>query len=184
MPMKRLLFLIIIIFYLPLKAQHRFHINAATTAVGFPSVGYEKAITTHFSFHVDAIGSVFNSYQDKPLRFLIITPELRYYFNEDLSGFFVGGHLGGATFALQKYNYAGTSNYQKGFSYTIGTSVGYMFEVSNRLHLSVFIGGGSVQSYYKGYDYDTGVRYDLAENYNKSGELLLYRGGICIVFEL
>ena len=50
--------------------------------------------------------------------------------------------------------------------------------------LEVFIGGGSQQAFYKGYDAITGQRKEKAKNYNKSGEWLPYRGGIMICYKL
>ena len=39
-------------------------------------------------------------------------------------------------------------------------------------------------TYYKGYLLSTGERYDLAKEYNKSGELIPYRGGLMLVYKL
>jgi hypothetical protein len=179
---------IILLFILGLSglvhSQNRLSVNAATTLLGFPSLGYEKPLNPHFSFHLDAIGSPLNSYNDMPLRFLIITPEVRYYPSKDHRGFYAGAHIGGSTFKLQKYGYEDTTYYQKGYNYMMGASFGYVYFVSEKIALEAFIGGGSIQSFYKGYDTTTGERYDGAEKFNKSGEWLPYRGGISIIFQL
>lgn len=166
------------------QSQNRFNVNAVTTLVGFPSLGYEKPLNAHLSFHLDAIGSPLNSYNDMPLRFLIITPEVRYYPSKDHRGFYVGGHVGGSVFKLQKYGYENSNKYQKGYNYMMGASFGYVYFVSERIALEAFLGGGSIQSFYKGYDITTGERYDGAEKFNKSGEWLPYRGGISIILQL
>lgn len=166
------------------QGQNRVSVNAATTLLGFPSLGYEKTINTHLSFHLDAIGSSLNSYNDMPLRFLIITPEVRYYPSAAHRGFYIGGHVAGSTFKLQKYGYENSNTYQKGFNYMMGASFGYVYFVSDKIALEAFLGGGSIQSFYKGYDLTTGERYEDAKKFNKSGEWLPYRGGISIILQL
>ena len=182
--MKRYLLVFFIVFNLAAIGQNRFHVNAATTLLGFPSLGYERTLNSHLTFHIDAIGSVFNSYNNMPLRFLIITPELRYYPHKDQKGIYVGGHIGGSTFKLQKYGYENTPNYQVGYNYMAGVSIGYVYFVSEKIALEAFLGGGTVQSIYKGYDINTGERYDGAEKFNKSGEWLPYRGGLNVILKL
>jgi hypothetical protein len=164
--------------------QHKVKVNVATTVLGFPSIGYERPIGKYFSFHIDAIGSSFNRYHNMPLKFLIITPEVRYYPKTTQTGFFVGGHLGGSTFHLQKYNYANSNLYQKGYNYMAGISLGYVYALSDKFALEGFVGGGTIQSYYKGYDSTTGLRYEGADKFNKSGEWLPYRGGVNLVWKI
>jgi hypothetical protein len=182
--MKRFITLFVIALTGLAQGQSRVNINAATTLLGFPSLGYEKPLNTHLSFHIDAIGSTFNSYNDMPLRFLIITPEVRYYPSKAHRGFYMGGHVGGSIFKLQKYGYESTTYYQKGINYIMGASFGYVHFISDKIALEAFIGGGSIQSFYKGYDTTSGERYDGAEKFNKSGEWLPYRGGISIILQL
>ena len=50
--------------------------------------------------------------------------------------------------------------------------------------LDCFLGGGWHQGFYKGYLLSTGERYEHAENYNKSGEWLPYRGGVMVSYKL
>ena len=182
--MNRFLVVCFVLFFSSVIGQQRVHVNAATTLLGFPSVGYEKGLGKRFSFHVDAIGSPFNSYNDKPLRFLIVTPELRYYPKNEHKGFYVGAHIGGSTFHLQKYGYENTNYYQKGYNYMAGVSIGYVYFVSEKIALEAFVGGGTVQSFYKGYDATTGVRYEDAQKFNKSGEWLPYRGGVNLIWKI
>jgi hypothetical protein len=182
--MKRIIALFVIALTGLAQGQNRVNINAATTLLGFPSLGYETPVNKHFTFHIDAIGSPFNSYNDMPLRFLIITPEVRYYPSKDHRGFYAGVHIGGSAFKLQKYGYENSNLYQKGYNYMMGASFGYVYFITNMIALEAFLGGGSIQSFYKGYDTTTGERYDGAEKFNKSGEWLPYRGGISIIFQL
>jgi hypothetical protein len=182
--MNRFLVVCFVLFFSNVFGQQRVHVNAATTLLGFPSVGYEKGLGKRFSFHIDAIGSVLNSYNGMPLRFLIVTPEIRYYSKPELTGFYVGGHIGGSTFHLQKYNYANTNYYQKGYNYMAGISIGYVYAITEKFALEAFVGGGTIQSFYKGYDSTTGVRYEDADKFNKSGEWLPYRGGVNLIWKI
>jgi hypothetical protein len=182
--MKRIIGFCLLLGALSGYGQHKVKVNAATTVLGFPSIGYERPIGKYFSFHIDAIGSTFNRYHNMPLKFLIITPEVRYYPKATQTGFFVGGHLGGSTFHLQKYNYANSNLYQKGYNYMAGISLGYVYALSDKFALEGFVGGGTIQSFYKGYDSTTGVRYEDADKFNKSGEWLPYRGGVNLIWKI
>ena len=182
--MKRIIGFCLVLGALSGYGQHKVKVNAATTLLGFPSIGYERPIGKYFSFHIDAIGSTFNRYHNMPLKFLIITPEVRYYPKATQTGFFVGGHLGGSTFHLQKYGYENTNKYQKGYNYMAGISLGYVYALTEKFALEAFVGGGTIQSFYKGYDSTTGVRYEDADKFNKSGEWLPYRGGVNLVWKI
>jgi hypothetical protein len=184
--MKRIIGFCLVLGALSGYGQHKVKVNAATTLLGFPSIGYERPIGKYFSFHIDAIGSTFNRYHNMPLKFLIITPEVRYYPKATQTGFFVGGHLGGSTFHLQKYGYENTNKYQKGYNYMAGISLGYVYALSDKFALEGFVGGGTIQSYYRGYDITTGLRYEdsYPDKFNKSGEWLPYRGGVNLVWKI
>ena len=182
--MNRFLVVCFVVFFSGAFGQQRIHVNGATTLLGFPSVGYERPIGKYFSFHIDAIGSSFNRYHNMPLKFLIITPEVRYYPKATQTGFYVGGHIGGSTFHLQKYNYANSNSYQKGYNYMAGISIGYVYAVTEKFALEGFVGGGTIQSFYKGYDITTGLRYEDADKFNKSGEWLPYRGGVNLIWKI
>jgi hypothetical protein len=182
--MNRFLVVCFVLFFSGAFGQQRIHVNAATTLLGFPSVGYEKGLGKRFSFHVDAIGSTFNSFNNKPLKFLIVTPEIRYYSKPELTGFYVGGHIGVSTFNLQKYGYENSNYYQKGYNYMAGISIGYVYAVTDKFALEAFVGGGTVQSFYNGYDSNTGLRYEDADKFNKSGEWLPYRGGLNLIWKI
>jgi hypothetical protein len=50
--------------------------------------------------------------------------------------------------------------------------------------MDIYAGIGTSQDFYKGYVRSTGARYDVAEGFNKSGEILPYRGGVMISYKL
>ena len=65
-----------------------------------------------------------------------------------------------------------------------GISIGYVYDVTEKFALEAFVGGGTIQSFYKGYNSITGVRYDVAQKFNKSGEWLPYRGGVNLIWKI
>ncbi|WP_394759094.1 DUF3575 domain-containing protein [Flavobacterium sp.] len=175
-------YLLFILFSSLIHAQTYAKVNGIAALVLVPNIGIETPIAEKLTFQVDIAASFWKSANNAPLQFVIITPEIRYHFKENYKGFYIGTHLGGGTFKLQKWSYLYTNYYQKGYNYFIGGTVGYKKSISKKLLLDIFIGGGSQQAFYKGYYLDTNTRYETAEKYNKSGEFLLYRGGIMICY--
>lgn len=152
-----------------------------TTLAGIPNFGLETNLGQKTTFQVDFMAS-FWTIDGIPYKFAVLFPEFRYYPRESGNGFFVGAHIGGGIFELQKWNQVG--GYQKGYTILFGVTLGYQFFLSERLNLELFLGGGSQQANYKGYSLETGERTDGATNYNKSGEFLPYRGGVMLVYKL
>lgn len=165
-------------------SQTSLKFNTVTALVGVPNIGLETNLSKKFTFQVDATASLWKSINNAPFKLFILIPEVRYYPKEATKGFFVGTHIGGASYEFQKWNYINTNYYQKGYSVLYGVTLGYQFEVSPKLNLEIFAGGGYNQGFYKGYFVSTGERYDLAKDYNKSGELIPYRAGLMLVYKL
>lgn len=117
-----------------------------------------------------------------PYKFGVLFPEFRYYPRESGGGLFVGAHIGGGAFNLQKWNQ--NVGFQEGYTLLFGLTLVYQFYLIDRLNLELFLGGGSQQANYKGYSLETGERTDGATNYNKSGELIPYRGGVMLIYKL
>ncbi len=155
-----------------------------TSFVLIPNIGIETRIANKLTFQADVTASFWKSIHNAPFQFLTITPEIRYHFKENSNGFYAGAHIGGSTYKFQKWNYANTNYYQKGYNYFIGATVGYQREISEKLALDIFIGGGNQQGFYKGYYLDSNIRYENAKKYNKSGEWLPYRGGIMLCYKI
>ncbi len=82
----------------------------------------------------------------------------------------------------------GNELYQKGFSYMFGLTTGYQFQIGNRWNMDIFLGIGSQQGFYKGYvEYLPETqenRYDRVENWDKSGEIIPFKGGVMISYKL
>jgi opacity protein-like surface antigen len=182
--MKNLLVIAILFFSIHSQSQTYVKINALTTAFTVPNVGIETSIGEKFTFQFDILASPWKSINGKPREFYSFIPEVRYHFNEKHNGFYVGGHIGGSIFNFQKWNYLNTDLYEKGYGYVMGATIGYQTKINDKFALDCFLGGGSSQSFYKGYYISTGERYDKATNYNKSGEWIPYRGGVMISYRI
>lgn len=180
---KRLLLLLLLISTVT-QGQTYIKTNALTTFLLIPSIGIETPVGGKFTFQADVTASFWKSVNGKPFEFVMVIPELRYHFKENTNGFYVGAHLGGTVFNLQKWDYSKTNYYQKGVNYLAGATVGFQKEITKKLALDIFIGGGSQQAFYKGYNGITHVREDVAKKYNKSGEWLPYRGGIMLCYRI
>lgn len=167
-----------------LNAQTYLKINAITALVGVPNVGIETKIGEKQTFQFDILASLWKSVDGMPRQFYIFMPEYRYHFREINDGFYIGTNIGFTLFNFQKYNYYNSSQYQKGFGYVIGASVGYEKKISDRFVLDFYIGGGNSQGFYKGYFIESDSRYDHAVYYNKSGEWIPYRGGVMLSYRI
>lgn len=159
--------------------------NGASALALITNVGIETSIGKKMTFQFDATGSFWESVNGAPFKAVILTPEVRYHFKEKNNGFYVGANISGGTFELQKYGYKNTDYYQKGYNYMLGITLGYQWKLSDKWALDLFVGGGHQEAFYKGYLLSTGERYDTwIHNYNKSGEWILYRGGLMIAYKI
>lgn len=181
--MKRLFFLIFILFTLYSQSQTYIKGNLVSALVLVPNVGLETSIGKKSTFQFDVTASVWKSINDSPAEFYIFIPEYRYHFREKFNGLYIGGNIGATIFKFQKWNNLDTNQYEQGFGYMMGVTLGYQKKVKDRFILDFFLGGGNHQGFYKGYNPD-GSRYDFAKNYNKSGEWLPYRGGVMLSYKL
>lgn len=182
--MKKILALVFIFSTCISFGQTTLKFNAASALVGVPNVGFETSIGKKTTFQLDALASFWESVNGNPYRVFILTPEIRYHFNEKFDGLYLGANVSGGTFKLTKYGYEGTGLYQKGFNVIFGLTVGYQWKLNENWGLDVFIGGGHQEAIYKGFDAQ-GNRYDTwIHDWNKSGEMVLYRGGLMITYKI
>lgn len=158
--------------------------NGLTALALVPHVGVETSLSNKVTFQVDVAASFWKSIDGGPFQFFVVNPEIRYHFKKNYNGFYAGAHLAGGTFKLQKWSYINTDYYQRGYNYFIGATIGYQNIISEKIMLDFFVGGGNQMAFYKGYFLNNEGRYETAEKYNKSGEWLLYRGGIMISYKL
>ncbi|WP_326935845.1 DUF3575 domain-containing protein [Flavobacterium sp. PL11] len=182
--MKRSLLLFFTFFTIFVQSQTYVKVNALTTLLTIPNVGIETSLGAKSTFNFDILASPWRSVNGKPKEFYTLIPEYRYHFQEKYNGFYAGAHIGMTLFNLQKWNYLNSDRYEKGFGYVIGATIGYQHKINDRFMLDCFLGGGNQQGFYHGYELTTGERFDGAQNWNKSGEWLPYRGGVMVSYKL
>ncbi len=179
--------------------------NALFLPVGMLNVGVEHGFSEHITGQADLFISPWKSFAGKHAQVYMLGFNGRYYFNEAFKKFYVGVDFSLARFNIQKWAYwndgfythkngevtpyISSNLYQRGYSFIIGGIAGYQFKLSDRLNMDVYLGLGTMQSFYKGYDKLSGDRYDtegdsMGRETNRSGELLPYKGGIMISYKL
>lgn len=184
LPMKKTIFLAIVLFTLQSQSQTYVKVNAFTTLLTVPNVAIETTIGEKSTLNFDVLASFWKSVNGKPREFYTFTPEYRYHFKAIDNGFYLGGHIGASLYNFQKWNYLNTDLYEKGFGYFAGVTVGYKAKINDKFYLDCFLGGGWHQGFYKGYRISDGSRYENVRHWNKSGEWLPYRGGVMISYKL
>ncbi|MCO6149483.1 DUF3575 domain-containing protein [Flavobacterium sp. NRK1] len=181
--MKKFFMLVLILAAFPAISQTYIKFNAPTTLLGIPQIGIETSLAKKVTFQGDVLGAYWESVNNAPFKTLMVFSEVRYHFNENDKGLYVGGHVGGAIFELQKWNYLNTDKYQKGEAFFLGITIGYQVKINDKWMIDMFIGGGNQQAHYKGRYLSNNEPYEFAK-YNKSGEWLPYRGGIMFCYKL
>lgn len=151
----------------------------ATTLVAVPHVGVERSLRrSRRSFQWDLLVSPWLSADGGPFTFAVATAEWRFYRSDRETGWFTAVNVGGAVFRLRRPDYRDTTLYQEGMSGMVGGSVGYVWQRRSGRTVELYVGAGSIQSLYKGYDALTDSRVDGARLWNVSGEFLPYRTGV------
>jgi len=179
------------------SAQVELKTNIPTLAFGIPNFGLEFQVGKKTSIQLDVLGSFWNSVDGAPLHINQTFLEYRYYSNLDVTGWFVGAHLGYGMFTFQKpYSfiihprYATTGDpdgaFRSGRSVFHGLTFGYKKSINKRFSFELFVGGGYAMSNYKGYQGKVRVDIPLESNrpFNGSGEVLLYRGGLMLIYKI
>lgn len=207
--MKKLFLILIVLSGLSLRAQTHDSVavnglyvkaNAVFLPIGMLNFAVEKQISDRFTVQGETFISPWKSFAGKYAQVYMLGADLRYYFSEAFSKWYVGANFSGMRFIAQKWNYWGDNYYQydenapfykasdlyqNGFSLVFGAVVGYQYQLNERWNLDAFLGIGSNQSFYKGYHKITGVRYDDPNrSWNKSGEWIPYRGGVMVSYKL
>lgn len=181
--MKRFLFLLLIFFSTHSESQTYIKANLITSLVLVPNLGLETSVGKKSTIQFDITASFWKSIKGNPVLFDIFVAEYRYHPNEKYNGWYLGGNIGATKYKFQKWSNLDTNQFEKGFGFLMGVTLGYQKKINNTFVLDFFLGGGNHQGIYKGYNAD-GSRYDLAKAYNKSGEWLAYRGGLMLSYRL
>lgn len=178
-----------------------FKANALFLPAGIINAGAEYQLKEKVTLQADFLISPWKSFSGKPLQIYIAGLDARYYFKEAFKNWYLGANISASRYIMQKWNYwsdgpyqyrpespvyVASDLYQVGFSAMLGATVGYQLQLNDRWNMDVFLGGGNVQSFYKGYHKKLGIRYDTdpTRNYNRSGEWMIYRGGVMIAYKI
>lgn len=153
----------------------------ATTAVAIAHVGVERSLQREGrTFQWDVMVSPWQSVDGYPLTFASGVAEWRFYKDAEAKGWYAALSTGAVAFRLQRTDYRDTTLYQEGAGLLFGGSVGRVWQLRSGWTIDTYVGGGTIQSLYKGYDRATGRRYDGAELWNVSGELYPFRTGLMV----
>lgn len=172
--------------------------NALFAPIGILNLGLEKQISPKYTLQGDVFISPWKSFAGHELQFYSVSAEGRYYFTEAFKHLYIGANISFAAYNAAKWNYwndnsfenwngeilTNSNLYQRGVSFMLGVTAGYQFQLAERWNLDLYATVGTSQGFYKGYDRTTGRRYDSAKEFNKSGEIIPYRGGIMISYKL
>lgn len=175
--------------------------NALLIPIGVINAGLEYQLSQKFTMQGDVLISPWKSFAGHEAQIYMGTIEGRYYFKEAFKGWHVGANVSVGAYILQKptywddevyYNqetlqptkYMQSQLYQKGYSILFGIEGGYQFRLAENWNMDIFAGIGNAQDFYKGYVRGTGERYDGKDGYNRSGEIIPYRGGVMISYRI
>lgn len=174
--------------------------NALFLPIGMVNVATEFQISKKMTLQPELFISPWKSFFGHEAQMLILGLDERYYFDQAFKHWYIGANFSFARFRIQKWNYWAdvpyvhngevtpyiTSNlYQKGFSFIFGAVGGYQFNIGERWNLDLYLGVGTSQDFYKGYDRISGDRYDYdGRTWNRSGEIIPFKGGLMVSYKL
>lgn len=180
--------------------------NALFVPLAMLNVGVEYKLNHKYTLQGDVFVSPWKSYLGKHAQIYMSGIEGRYYFSEAFQKFYVGANFSFALYNIQKWNYwkdiefiinEGDNEmkfnrrhyYQKGMAFIIGATLGYQMKWKENWNIDFYLGIGSSQGFYRGYDEVSGKRLDeinatKKRNWNRSGEWIPYRGGIMISYKI
>ena len=158
--------------------------NILSLPIGIANGALEAKINNQFTIQPEFFASPWKSFFSKRFQVYYFSAETRYYFKESFNGIYLGGNAGIALFDIQKWNYFNSTKYQRGYTFLLGFTVGYQYKINENFNADVFLGGGTSQGFYHGYNEINGERYEPKNPWNRSGELIPYKGGIMISYKL
>ncbi|MCX8523557.1 DUF3575 domain-containing protein [Chryseobacterium formosus] len=198
-------FIFLFLVFMKIEAQKvELKANTVFLPLAMINLAVEKPLNKKFSIQAEGFISPWKSFHGKNLQFYMGTLEGRYYFDEVMKKWYVGAYGSITAFNIQKWNYLRaspvydssgnpeilpdgniriTERYQKGLAFIFGISGGYHFVINEKLGLDIYAGIGATQSIYKGYLKDNNERYDGANGWNKSGEIIPTRGGLMLTYK-
>ena len=184
-----------------LNAQTELKVNLASALLLVPNIGIEVKLSEALGYQLDTSASFYDNVEGSPFHTVQIFNELRYYpklkEGKNVRSFFIGPHVGYGMFTLKIPKFITSivdtelkeeGSYQSGRNAYYGITIGKKIPLKNKkLGLELFIGGGSSQSNYKYYNKLGNRIYenpDIEKDINQSGEELIYKGGVMLIYKL
>ncbi|MBT7553925.1 MAG: DUF3575 domain-containing protein [Flavobacteriaceae bacterium] len=184
-----------------LNAQTELKVNLASALLLVPNIGIEVKLSEKLGYQLDTSASFYDNVEGSPFHTVQIFNELRYYpklkEGKNVRSFFIGPHVGYGMFTLKIPKFITSivdtelkeeGSYQSGRNAYYGITIGKKIPLKNKkLGLELFIGGGSSQSNYKYYNKLGNRIYenpDIEKDFNQSGEELIYKGGVMLIYKL
>jgi hypothetical protein len=184
-----------------LNAQTELKVNLASALLLVPNIGIEVKLSETLGYQLDTSASFYDNVEGSPFHTIQIFNELRYYpklkEGKNVRSFFIGPHVGYGMFTLKIPKFITSivdtelkeeGSYQSGRNAYYGITIGKKIPLKNKkLELELFIGGGSSQSNYKYYNKLGNRIYenpDIEKDFNQSGEELIYKGGVMLIYKL
>lgn len=198
---KRCIISIVLIISSVLNAQTELKVNLASALLLVPNIGIEVKLSETLGYQLDTSASFYDNVEGSPFHTVQIFNELRYYpklkEGKNVRSFFIGPHVGYGMFTLKIPKFITSivdtelkeeGSYQSGRNAYYGITIGKKIPLKNKkLGLELFIGGGSSQSNYKYYNKLGNRIYenpDIEKDFNQSGEELIYKGGVMLIYKL
>ena len=192
---------IVLIISSVLNAQTELKVNLASALLLVPNIGIEVKLSEKLGYQLDTSASFYDNVEGSPFHTIQIFNELRYYpklkEGKNVRSFFIGPHVGYGMFTLKIPKFITSivdtelkeeGSYQSGRNAYYGITIGKKIPLKNKkLGLELFIGGGSSQSNYKYYNKLGNRIYenpDIEKDFNQSGEELIYKGGVMLIYKL
>ena len=194
---KKVTLIILLLISFDSNSQTEIKINLASALALIPNIGLEVQLNEKFGYQLDTSASFWDSIDNNPFQFVQIFNELRYYPKKYNRSLFLGFHVGYGMFNIKNpklltsivdTQFKPDGSYQIGRNTYYGLTIGKKIKLKHeKLNLEFFLGGGSSQSNYQYYN-EKGNRIfgniNNERDFNKSGEELIYRGGLMLTFKL
>ena len=198
---KKCIISIILIISSVLNAQTELKVNLVSALLLVPNIGIEVKLSEKLGYQLDTSASFYDNVEGSPFHTVQVFNELRYYpklkEGKNVRSFFIGPHVGYGMFTLKIPKFITSivdtelkeeGSYQSGRNAYYGITIGKKIPLKNKkLGLELFIGGGSSQSNYKYYNKLGNRIYenpDIEKDFNQSGEELIYKGGVMLIYKL
>jgi hypothetical protein len=182
-------------------SQTELKFNLASALILTPNIGIEVQLSEKISYQLDTSATFFDNIEGSPFQTTQIFNEIRYYpklkEGKYKRSFFIGPHIGYGMFTLKVPKFITSivdtelkeeGSYQSGRNAYYGVTIGKKIPLKNpKFNLELFIGGGSSQSNYKYYNKYGNRIYanpDIEKDFNQSGEELIYKGGVMLIYKL